>query len=279
LIFSHVKNQLLILCKITIITLMDTLLEKIEQIVTEAGNRLLNAPAPDIFEKEGVGNYVTNQDLDTQKFLYEKLAELLPDAVFVGEEDEASSRVPEKGYCFVIDPIDGTSNFIRKANYSSISVGLLKDGAPEIGIVLNPFTGELYKARRGGGAFLNGRPIRVSEKDFQNGVCVVGFSTYERGGEDRQFKMYQNLFTHCEDLRCLGSAALDICGVACGRWEVFTELILKPWDYAAGLCILTEAGGILTAADGSPVAFQGKSSILAASRKCYAKALELLSEP
>ena len=252
---------------------MKDLLAKLEALVREAGKRLLQQQQAQVYEKEGIGNYVTEQDLATQRFLYEEIGKLLPDAQFMGEEDETHDPAGD-GLTVIIDPIDGTANFIRGANYSGISVGIAQGGEPVLGIVYNPWTEELYKAIRGEGAFLNDRPIHVSDKSLNQGVAVVGFTAYERDLADRQFRLFRNLFDSCQDLRSLGSAALDICGVACGRWELFTELRLLPWDYAAAWCILLEAGGILTNVDGENPGFAGATSILAASALCHAPALD-----
>jgi len=251
---------------------MNDLLQQIEAVVREAGARLLAAEDAAVTEKDGIGNFVTDQDIATQKFLYKKLGELLPDARFVGEEDEEHGETPD-GRCIIIDPIDGTANFIRGANYSAISVGIVENGVPTHGVVYNPWSAELYRAEKGKGAFLNDRPIRVSDKPLEKGIAVVGFTSYARDLNERQFGIFRRLFDACQDLRCLGSAALDICGVAAGRWESFTELRLMPWDYAAAQCILQEAGGILTTVDGTDAGFSGETSILAASETCYADVL------
>lgn len=253
---------------------MEALLAQIESIVREAGQRLLASRDAVVEVKEGIGNFVTDQDVATQQFLYERLGALLPDAVFVGEEDQAKVETSRSGRCIVIDPIDGTANFIRGANYSAISVGLLLDGVPEIGVVFNPWSGELFKAQRGKGAFLNDKPIRVSGNPLSQGIVVIGFTSYARDLNEKQFRMFRGLFDRCQDLRCFGSAALDICGVACGRWEAFVELRLMPWDYAGAMCVLQEAGGILTNAEGNEIGFSGTTSVLAAAKNCYAEALE-----
>ena len=251
---------------------MKEILKGLEEIVREAGARLLQNQQAQVHEKEGIGNYVTEQDLSTQRFLYERIGELLPEARFMGEEDETHDPAGE-GLTVIIDPIDGTANFIRGAKYSAISVGVVREGKLLMGVVYNPWTDELYRAAAGEGAFLNDRPIRVSDRPLDQGVAVVGFTAYERDLTDRQFRLFRNLFDACQDLRSLGSAALDICGVACGRWEVFTELRLLPWDYAGAWCILQEAGGILTNVEGEDPGFAGATSILAASALCHEAAL------
>lgn len=251
---------------------METLLNQLEAIVREAGARLLAAENAAVTEKDGIGNFVTDQDIATQQFLYARIGALLPDARFVGEEDDEHGETPD-GRCIIIDPIDGTANFIRGSNYSAISVGIVENGVPTHGVVFNPWTNELYRAKQGKGATLNGRSIRVSDKPLAKGIAVVGFTSYARDLNERQFGIFRRLFDACQDLRCLGSAALDICGVACGRWESFTELRLMPWDYAAAQCILQEAGGILTNVDGNDAGFSGETSILAASAACYADVL------
>lgn len=251
---------------------MEQLLRDIQTIVRQAGGRLLAAENPVVRPKSGIGNFVTDQDLETQRYLRRELTALVPGVSFMGEEDDTHAP-PAGGQCFIVDPIDGTANFIRGANYSAISVALAENGAPVMGVVFNPWSGEMFSAERGRGAWCGDKRIRVSPRPLSEGIVVMGLSSYKRDFNERQFRIFRTFFDRCADMRILGSAALDICGVACGRWEAFAELCLSPWDYAAAMCILSEAGGRLTDADGLPVGFSGETSVLAASAACYPDAL------
>jgi myo-inositol-1(or 4)-monophosphatase len=159
--------------------------------------------------------------------------------------------------------------------YSAVSIGLVKDGEPELGVVYNPFTCELYSARRNNGARLNGNPIHVSERSLKHAFVTFGATSYHKDITDRMFRTLRGLFDHCEDLRQFGAASLDICRVAAGRLDAFMELRLYPWDYTAGMCILLESGGRITTTEGEPLLFDSETSVLAANSACYEEALSI----
>jgi len=246
----------------------------VEYIARSAGKLMLEAQkdGTNVHKKEGVGNYVTDCDRATQAFLQKELANVLPQAVFVGEEEGGDVYRPD-GYCWIVDPIDGTANFIRSMGYSAVSIGLVRDGKPELGVVHNPFSGEMYSAMRGEGATLNGYPIRVSDRRLKEAIVTFGATSYRKDVTDRMFRTLRSLFDNCEDLRQLGAASLDICRVAAGKLDAFLELRLSPWDYAAGMCVLLEAGGRITTAEGESVRFDTETSVLAANAACYEEAL------
>lgn len=240
------------------------LVKKICEIVKECGEIILSAKrdSMEIDSKQGAGNFVTVYDKKVQDTLFEKLKKILPDAVFIGEEG-ASEKLPEKGYAFIIDPIDGTANFIKDRHASSISVALLKDGEPFIGVVYDPYFKELFYAEKGKGAFLNQTPIKVSDDDLSDGLVLFGTSPYYRELTEATFKKAYELFEKAADLRRSGSAALDLCSLAAGRAEVFFEMRLSPWDYAAASLIVSEAGGIISDIDGNPLRFDIPCSVYA----------------
>jgi len=230
--------------------------------------------------KEGEANFVTVYDSAVQKFLFEKLAELFPDAAFVGEEDSADDiKRLTSGRAFVIDPIDGTTNFIRHFGHSCISVALCENGETVLGVVYNPYTDEAYCAEKGKGACLirgeTRRPLKVSDQPLANGLSLVGTAPYYAELHERTFDAMRTLFDRSLDVRRCGSAALDLCLIADGRAEVYVELLLSPWDYAAGMLIVREAGGIVTRVDGSDVVLTEKCSVLAGNPRAYAEALRL----
>lgn len=245
-----------------------------ETAARRAGETLLSAAEKgiDIRQKDGIGNFVTDCDESVQRFLQKELKTVLPDAAFVGEEDGQDAYRPQ-GACFIVDPIDGTANFIRSLGWSVVSIALVEDGTAKIGVVYAPFSGELFSAERGRGASLNGRPIRVSKRPLKSAVVSSGMTSYRRDLTDRSFRTMRGMFDRCEDLRMFGSAALDICQVAAGRLDAFWELRLHPWDYAGAGCILCEAGGRLSTAEGGPLPFDCTASVLAANAVCYEEAL------
>lgn len=179
----------------------------------------------------------------------QELLKLLPEAEFFGEEGEQPALTHP--WIFVVDPIDGTTNFTRRMNCSSVSVALVHNGQAEYGVVYNPFVGELFAAQRGCGATLNGAPIRASSRDAAHAIVACGSTIYDRSYTDRHFAILRHLYDRCLDYRRFASAALDCCMVACGRAEIFFECRLSPWDYAAGSLIAQEAGGVAVRLDGS----------------------------
>lgn len=227
------------------------MLESIIDIVRRAGElvRSANDVTTATHEKNGPADLVTEYDLAVQRFLRQELLALLPEADFFGEEGQHDALTSP--WTFIVDPIDGTTNFVRGFAYTNISVALAKDGQVEYAVVYAPLAGELYAARRGGGATLNGRAIHVSGRDPGHSLVVCGSTIYDRSYTDRHFAILRHLYDRCLDYRRFASAALDCCMVACGRAEIFFECRLSPWDYAAGSLIAQEAGGVAVRLDGS----------------------------
>lgn len=240
------------------------MLEKIKAAVLESSKILLEAEhiAETIKDKGGHANFVTEYDTRVQKDIFKRLGKILPEANFMGEEEDAQT-FSDKGYLFIIDPIDGTTNFIKNYKKSCISVGLLKDGEPILGVVYNPYAKEMFYAQKGKGAFLNGNPIQVSKEPLSNGVILFGTSPYYEELWKPAFKTAYYYFEKALDLRRSGSAAIDLCDIACGRAELYFELKLSPWDYAAGALIVQEAGGQIIGADNKALQFAKPQGVFA----------------
>lgn len=253
------------------------LLQSIIAVVREAGEILLSAEHIEetVEEKSGRANFVTSYDKKVQSFLFEKLAGVVPDAVFIGEEEEEHPALPD-GYAFVIDPIDGTTNFMKGYTASCISVGLLKAGQPEIGVVYNPYLKELFSAVKGEGAYKNGSRIHVSDHELSEGIVLFGTAPYNEELSKPSFLLSYELFKKSLDVRRSGSAAIDLCNVACGRAELYFELLLSPWDYAAGALILTEAGGKIMTTDGKELTFDRKNGVVAGTENSLKEWTELV---
>lgn len=245
------------------------MLDRLIAVVRRAGDMIRNAHdiEKDTHEKNGAADLVTKYDVAVQTFLQRELLALVPEAGFLGEEGEHETL--DKPWVFVVDPIDGTTNFVRHMHHSNIAVALVHEGCVAYGVVYNPFTEEMFAARRGGGAFLNGRPIHVSDRDMSHAITMCGSTIYDRRFTDRSFSLMRRLYDLGLDFRRFGSAELDVCYVACGRAEVFFECRLSPWDYAAGSLILTEAGGKITRLDGSPIDPYRGGSVWATNGICH----------
>lgn len=243
------------------------MLEQIISIVREAGEIVLSAH--DVWsqthEKSSAADLVTEYDLAVERFLKEKLPPLVPGSLFFGEEEKENAS-PLTGWVFIVDPIDGTTNFVRGLKHSAISVALAHDGVVEYGVVYDPYKDEIFSARRDGGAFLNGRPIHVSERPLDQGVFGMGTAIYDRQFIAPTMRLTEQLFRRSCDFRRLGAAALDLCNVACGRLDLFFEYSLSPWDHAAGGLILIEAGGVLSTLEGRPMDYTRRCSVWASNR-------------
>ena len=252
---------------------------QIEALIRNAGRIMRRVPDevrnnPE--SKEGSSNFVTAYDVKVQEFLKKGLAELFPDATFFAEEDGESRRSLGAGYTFIIDPIDGTTNFMCGYNTSAVSVGLLLDGEPIFGAIYDPYRDEFFSAVKGQGAFCNGRPIRVSDRPVARGIVGIGAAPYRKDTlADTMLSMTGELFAAFADFRRSGSAALDICHVACGRLDAFCEPVLSPWDFAAGTVILREAGGVSTDFAGNPLTLSAPSSCVFGSRAAHGTALDI----
>lgn len=254
------------------------MLEQIKTAVLDASRIMLEAGNISIHEKGGHANFVTQYDSRVQKQLTESLSEILPEAVFMGEEDNASSSYTDKGYLFIIDPIDGTTNFIRQNHTSCISVGLLKDGESVLGAVYNPYKEELFYAQKGSGAYQNGKPICVSKEPLSNGILLFGSSPYYEELARQSFDTAYYYFRKCLDLRRSGSSAIDLCDIACGRAELFFELRLSPWDYAAGSLIVREAGGFVCGPELCEIQYRKPQGIIACGKGVEREELDYFAE-
>lgn len=236
-------------------------------ILRDAGELVRSMHHPEVSVKEGHANFVTEADLASQKFLMEHLAPLLPEAHFFAEEQEHNILLP--GDNWIIDPIDGTTNFMRGYRPSAISVGLVRNGKGVLGLVYDPFADELFSAAAGQGAFCGDRPIHAADVPPENALIVFGTSPYYRERADETFAVIRRLFLSCGDIRRSGSAALDLCYVAAGRCDGFYESILSPWDFAAASVILEEAGARIGTVEGRTFGYGEKLPILAGSPRVY----------
>jgi len=193
---------------------------------------------------KGTKDLVTEYDVKVEKFLIEKFSKF--DYSIIAEE-----TLQEKfENSIIIDPIDGTTNFAHKLPFSAISVGIYEKRLPKYAIVYNPILDELFYAIKGEGAFKNGNKISVSkEDDFQRALISTGFP-YSSAENEEDLKWVitklKHILPRCQDIRRFGSASLDLCYVAEGKFEGFYEINLKPWDVSAGILIVEEAGGMVS---------------------------------
>ena len=252
------------------------LLQGMEELAREGGRIMLSAHHISAREKTGDADLVTEYDLAVQETIRTGLARLLPDARFVGEESK-DNRSPSEGKCFVVDPIDGTTNFIKNYRHSAVSIAYLENGQVERGVVYDPYQNEMFCAKRGKGAFVNQTQIFCSQVPLSHGVIGIGTCPYYVDLRTKTLAAAAQLIKQCQDLRRGGSVALDLCYTAAGRLDGFFELQLSPWDYAAGSLIVTEAGGVITNLEGNFPGFDVPSPIVAGNPLSVPSLLKLLA--
>jgi len=244
-------------------------LDKLKDIVRVAGAMLLKAKltAEQISTKSSQKDLVTKYDLAVQDFLKSRFKEAWPDYHFLGEEqDEHTFR--RDG--FLVDPIDGTANFVFGIPHYCISVAVLKGGEVVQGVVYNPAANELYWAEVGQGAYLNGHRLKNPDRSIRESVIGVGGSPYDPASIEPTVRLVAKIM-QVSDFRRMGSAALDLCYVASGRQGGYLEFSINPWDIAAGMLIAREAGATVTTMDGKEPPLNRTMSILAGGPKVYAE--------
>lgn len=198
-----------------------------------------------ISHKEGINNLVTEVDKQSEQLIRKIINEAFPGHGIIGEEYEIKET--HSRYKWVIDPIDGTTNFAHGLPICCVSIGLLDGDQPVMGAVYNPMMNEFFFAEKDKGAFLNDQPIHVSENaDFNKAFLVTGFPYHHPKGKKDITQAFGALVRLGLPVRRLGAAAIDLCWVACGRFDGFWEYNLQPWDIAAGYLIVQEAGGTIT---------------------------------
>lgn len=224
---------------------------------------------------KGLADYVTQVDMNIQNFLSEKLHELAPDILFLGEE-EGLHAVPGDTF-WILDPIDGTTNLIHDYQHSTVSLGLYEKGEIVMGIIYDPFREEMFYAEKGKGSFRNEKPIHVAPAEtLEDTIVAIGTAPYQKELAHENFQTFERIFVKCQDIRRTGSAAMDLAYAACGRIGGFFEARLQPWDFAAGMLLVAEAGGKVTRFDGSPVNPLEPGQILASNGKLHEELRSLL---
>ncbi len=247
---------------------------ELEQIAKKAGSYFSKKQLTSVEQKEGHANFVTNIDRRVQAYLEKALTKLLPGSLFIGEEKENAELTCAPTW--IVDPLDGTTNMIHDYRLSAVSIALCENKEPVTGVIWQPYTRELFYAEKGGGAYLNGQPIHVSDTPYSRALVAVGTAPYYEELQKPGMAMALSFLHDCADLRRSGSAAMDLAYLACGRLDIFFELRLKPWDYAAGSLILQEAGGRITMPlNGFQTDYSLSTAILAAAPSCWEQAVKV----
>jgi len=226
---------------------LKNLCEDVARLSREAGRFLIEEQqkiSVSAIERKGVNDLVSYVDKQTEEYFVSKLSALLPDAGFIAEEGTGS--VSESGLNWVIDPLDGTTNYLHHLPFFCTSVALLQNNEPILGVIYDPTHDELFSAFGNQQTELNGQAIRVSEvAELKDMLIVTGFPYNDRGMLQRNLNAIEEFSRYSRGIRRLGSAALDMAYVACGRFDGFYEYGLNPWDVAAGTILVRNAGGIV----------------------------------
>ena len=226
---------------------------------------------------KGPGNFVTAADRRAEEILRTELAKARPDYGFLGEEGGTRSG-SDKSHRWIVDPLDGTTNFLHGIPHFAVSIGLERSGEIVAGLVYNPANDDLFIAERGKGAFLNDRRIRVAARArLADAVVACGLPHYGRGDLALARREIAAAQQHFAGLRRYGAAALDLAWIAAGRLDAYWERDLSPWDLAAGMILVREAGGFVTDLDGGDQIF-AKGQIAAGNDTMHRELLRLLKE-
>lgn len=229
--------------------------------------------------KKQHNDFVTEVDQAAEEAIIDVLRKAYPDHAILAEESGASDNLHDDNEnVWIIDPLDGTTNFIHGFPQYCISIALQQRGQITQAVVYDPTRNDLFTASKGAGAYLNEKRIRVSKRDkIADGLIGTGFPFRDYKGLDEYVKMFRVMTEHCAGLRRPGAAALDLAYVACGRLDGFFEKGLKPWDIAAGSLLITEAGGIVGTFEGE-ADYLYKGDVIAGNPKIFAQQVNLLSE-
>lgn len=232
---------------------MEIQMEYVLEIVKNTKELFLDRERSSQIREKGLADFVTQVDIQVQEQVKKALYERYPQIQFLGEEKD-NSEVDFGKDVWILDPVDGTTNLIHDFRNSTLSLALYQKGEVTLGIVYHPYADEVFLAKKGEGAWCNGKPIHVSKaKKMQESLISIGTSPYEKELAEENFKLFCKIFSASEDIRRLGSAALELAYVASGRIEAYFERNLKPWDYAAGMLLIEEAGGTFTGYKGEKV--------------------------
>ena len=246
----------------------------IEPILRQAARLMLDFSDPAVFSKGRHADFVTEADVAVQDFLLTHLSRVFPDARFLAEEGEGQTLTD--AFTFIIDPIDGTTNYFRQRRSSMISIGAVEGKESVFGLIYDPYRDEMFHAEPGKGAWCNTDRLRVADMPFEKALIGFGTGPYYEELFDVTSRSFAALLPRVADIRRTGSACLDLCDVAAGRSDGHFEWRLQPWDYCAGTLLVEEAGGKCGNILGGPVTYDSGIPHLAASARIFDELQALL---
>jgi len=226
-------------------------------------------------KKKGDADFVTRADCEISEYLHRRLSEEFPGVDFLSEEGNTAMETGRDYW--ILDPIDGTTNFMHGLGFCAISLGLYSGGDVTAGVIYLPYTNQLFWAQKGEGAYLNGDRIFCSRHTkLSDCVGLLELNAYFKNDADAALEHARRLYLHCQDFRTFGSAAAELAYIASGQADVFLGRYLKPWDYAAGLCIVREAGGVVSGIDGDLDLSRWNVHVLASGAAVFDELRELM---
>lgn len=228
------------------------------------------------FTEKSPNDFVSDVDILAEKLIIDTIRESYPKHLIIAEE-HGKSGDENSDYHWIIDPIDGTTNFIKGLPHFAISIAIMKKGKLEAGLVYQPVSDEMFMAARGQGATLNDRKMRVSNTLPDNAIITTGIPYRKPELMPKQIRCMKTALSHFPDIRRLGSASLDLCYVACGRVDGYFEFGLSAWDIAAGALIAQESGAIVSDTDGQ-FNYLHSGNIVAAPLKVYKELIKITPE-
>lgn len=241
--------------------------EQMIEVAKGAGELISHREDIRVTQKGDIANLVTSMDVKSQDYILKRLKLILPDAKIIAEESDHNEF--DQGFVWVVDPIDGTTNYAYDLKQSCISIALLHQGNGFIGVVYNPYLDETFVGVKGHGSYLNESVIHVRDHDLKSSLVTIGTAPYAKEKADLTFDNLKKIFINARDLRRSGSATLDLCHVACGRYDAFYEASLAPWDYAAAATIIKEAGGIIDALEPDIWGYEKSIAIIAGNKNNF----------
>lgn len=239
---------------------------------------------PDLFgvndtvhKKGSIRNEVTEYDLLIQDYIINTIKKEYPNAVFLGEEGGKEAE-DTNNLLFVIDPIDGTTNFVNNCKFSCISIAMLRSGEVVEAVVYNPYLKDMFFAKKNEGAWLNDQKLQIEDTRLKE--SIVGYSNcpYDEEITDFTFAFGKMLYKKSLDFRRMGASALEICYAACGRYQLYCEMILYPWDYLAASLIVEEAGGVISDCSGGKLKINKRCSVVAGCPTAHHEVLEMYKD-
>lgn len=249
--------------------------KQIIDLVKEASQFVFDESLKSSVNMKGAADYVTAVDLRISEYIKEKLSILTPEIGFMSEEEE--NELAKKRW--ILDPIDGTTNLVYDYNMSSVSLAYFDGEKVDFGVIYNPFNGDLFVAKRGSGAYLNGKRLGIApDRDLDECIIEFGAGSTKKQFTDESFTIGREVFRNCLDLRRICSSALAIAYVAAGKLNGYFERNIKPWDYAAATLMLEECGAIASDWNGVSIQYDVQSSYVCGTPKAHDFLLKTIHE-